>query len=92
MTELTPQAPKGTESVPFWRDIRVLGVLAQIAFLIVVITGFSWVVRNVTQNMSTLGGSQFLCADGTSSFRCALSRSSPMIPATPTPAPCWSAR
>ncbi len=71
MTELTPQAPKGTESVPFWRDIRVLGVLAQIAFLIVVITGFSWVVRNVTQNMSTLGGSQFLCADGTSSFRCA---------------------
>ena len=71
MTELTPQAPKRGESVPFWRDIRVLGVLAQIAFLIVVITGFAWVARNVTQNMSTLGGSQFLCSDGTSSFRCA---------------------
>ena len=71
MTELTPRAPNRSESVPFWRDIRVLGVLAQIAFLIVVITAFSWVARNVTQNMSTLGGSQFLCADGTSSVRCA---------------------
>ena len=71
MTELTPPAPQRSESVPFWRDIRVLGVLAQIAFLIVVIAGFSWVARNVTQNMSTLGGSQFLCADGTSSIRCA---------------------
>ena len=71
MTELTPPAPQRSESVPFWRDIRVLGVLAQIAFLIVVIAGFSWVARNVTQNMSTLGGSQFLCADGTSSVRCA---------------------
>lgn len=71
MTELTPQTPKRAESVPFWRDIRVLGVLAQIAILVVVVSGFAWVVRNVTQNMSTLGGSQFLCADGTSSIRCA---------------------
>lgn len=71
MTELTPQAPNRPESVPFWRDIRVLGVLAQIAFLIVVITGLAWVARNVTQNMSTLGGSQFLCRDGSSSVRCA---------------------
>lgn len=70
MTELTPQAPKRSESVPFWRDIRVLGVLAQIAFLIVVILGLLWLGRNVTQNMSTLGGSQFLCRDGTSSVRC----------------------
>lgn len=71
MTELTPQAPKRAESIPFWRDIRVLGVLAQIAFLVVVVSGLAWVARNVTQNMSTLGGSQFLCADGTSSVRCA---------------------
>lgn len=70
MTELTPQAPKRSESVPFWRDIRVLGVLAQIAFLIVVILFFLWLGRNVAQNMSTLGGSQFLCRDGTSSLRC----------------------
>ena len=70
MTDLTPQAPNRPESVPFWRDIRVLGVLAQIAFLIVVVSGLAWVARNVTQNMSTLGASQFLCRDGTSSVRC----------------------
>jgi len=57
--------------VPFWRDIRVLGVLAQIAFLIVVISGLTWLARNVTQNMSMLGSSQFLCRDGTSHVRCA---------------------
>lgn len=71
MTELTPKAPNRSEVVPFWRDIRVLGVLAQIAFLIVVIAGFTWVARNAAQNMSTLGGSQFLCRDGSSSARCA---------------------
>ena len=71
MTDFTPKAPNRSEVVPFWRDIRVLGVLAQIAFLIVVVAGFTWVARNVAQNMSTLGGSQFLCRDGTSSFRCA---------------------
>jgi general L-amino acid transport system permease protein len=63
--------PGRPESVPFWRDIRVLGVLAQIAFLVIVLSGLGWVVRNVAQNMSTLGGSQFLCQDGSSSVRCA---------------------
>ncbi len=71
MTELTPPVLNRPPSVPFWRDIRVLGVLAQIAFLIVVLAGLGWLGRNVTQNMSTLGGSQFLCQDGSSNFRCA---------------------
>ncbi len=71
MTNLTPQTPHRAETIPFWRDIRVLGVLAQIAFLIVVLSGLAWVTNNVTQNMSTLGGSQFLCRDGTSNIRCA---------------------
>lgn len=71
MTAPKPKASTQTESVPFWRDIRILGILAQIAFLILVILGFLWPARNVAQNMSTLGGSQFLCRDGTSSFRCA---------------------
>ncbi len=30
----------------------------------------SWLLNNVTTNMTTLGESQFLCGDGTSSFRC----------------------
>ncbi len=69
MTDLTP--PHRPERIPFWRDSRVLGVLAQIASLVVVIAGLAWVARNVTGNMSTLGGSQFLCQDGSSSARCA---------------------
>lgn len=71
MTEFTPKAPNSSESVPFWRDIRALGVLAQIAFLIVVLSGLAWVGRNVAGNMGILGGNQFLCQDGTSSIRCA---------------------
>ena len=71
MTDLTPPAPHRPERIPFWRDSRVLGVLAQIASLVVVIAGLAWVARNVTGNLSTLGGSQFLCRDGSSSARCA---------------------
>ena len=72
MTDLTPQAPNRRESVPFFGEIFACwGCWAQIAFLIVVISGLAWVARNVTQNMSTLGGSQFLCRDGSSSVRCA---------------------
>jgi general L-amino acid transport system permease protein len=71
MTQLTPKFLRGKDSIPFWRDIRVLGVLAQIAVLSAVILGLAWVAGNVAVNMLTLGESQFLCRDGTSSFRCA---------------------
>jgi len=71
MTDLTPPASHRPERIPFWRDSRVLGVLAQIASLVIVIAGLAWVARNVTGNLSTLGGSQFLCPDGSSSVRCA---------------------
>lgn len=72
MAELSPKAPRSNQdSIPFWRDGRVLGVLAQIAFVVFVIIVASWFIGNVTQNLTTLGESQFLCRDGTSSFRCA---------------------
>jgi general L-amino acid transport system permease protein len=70
MTDFTPQSPQ-RQSVPFWRDIRVLGVIAQIAFLIFVLSGLGWVAGNVSDNLSTLGENQFLCRDGSSSLRCA---------------------
>lgn len=57
--------------IPFWRDIRVLGVLAQIAFLTAVIIGLAWILSNVAQNLVKLGENQFLCRDGTSNIRCA---------------------
>lgn len=71
MTDISPQLPGGQESVPFWRDIRALGVIAQMAFLVAVIAGGAWILNNVAQNISSLGESQFLCADGSSSVRCA---------------------
>ncbi|RMG98409.1 MAG: ABC transporter permease subunit [Chloroflexi bacterium] len=72
MADLSPQLPKTrSTTIPFWRDIRVLGVLAQIAFVIVAVMGITWVVRNTLANLDELGESQFICRDGTSSFRCA---------------------
>ncbi len=72
MAETSPRfTNRSQDSVPFWRDGRVLGVIAQIAFVIIFITGATWIINNVAQNLVTLGESQFLCRDGTSSFRCA---------------------
>jgi general L-amino acid transport system permease protein len=71
MATLSPKAPRGSESIPFWRDIRVIGVLAQIAFFVLVVLGATWILNNVAQNLITLGENQFLCRDGSSSFRCA---------------------
>lgn len=52
-------------------DTRFLGVIAQIAAVVLVVMFFSWVIRNTTANLDKLGAAQFLCRDGTSSFRCA---------------------
>lgn len=72
MAELSPKSPySGQEAIPFWRDGRVIGVLAQIIFVIFVLIVVGWLVSNVLQNLEVLGESQFLCRDGSSSFRCA---------------------
>ncbi len=71
MTDLAPKPTRRAEETPFWRDVRVLGVLAQALFLAIVVAGAAWLAGNASQNMLRLGGSQFLCRDGTSSFRCA---------------------
>jgi general L-amino acid transport system permease protein len=72
MAELSPRSPRQSqESIPFWRDIRVLGVIAQIIVLTLVILAAAWILGNVAQNLQSLGGSQFLCRDGSSSIRCA---------------------
>ena len=72
MAEISPKLPpSSTGSIPFWRDVRVLGILAQLAFIVLVVLGAGWIINNVAGNLSTLGEAQFLCRDGTSSFRCA---------------------
>ncbi len=58
-------------SIPFWRDVRVLGVLAQVAFVVVAALSLGWVGNNMVGGLQALGGAQFLCDDGASSFRCA---------------------
>ena len=45
MAELSPTPPKGQESIPFWRDGRVIGVLAQIAFVVMVVLGTAWLLN-----------------------------------------------
>jgi general L-amino acid transport system permease protein len=60
-----------TQYVPFWRDGRVLGVFGQIGFIIFVILVVSTLGRNFAGNIDRLGESQFICRDGTFSYRCA---------------------
>jgi general L-amino acid transport system permease protein len=72
MNDQSPRSsPRGGGAIPFWRDIRVLGVLAQIAFLVFVVFFFGTICSNIAQNLGRLGENQFLCRDGSSSFRCA---------------------
>lgn len=62
------------ERIPFWRDGRVLGVLAQILFVLMLGTGISWFVSNIGNNLTQLGPAQFICLYGTNeqwAYRCA---------------------
>jgi general L-amino acid transport system permease protein len=69
MAELSPQVPQQEEErIPFWRDARVIGVLAQIAFVILVLLGARWILGNISDNVGALG--TFRCEDGTESFIC----------------------
>lgn len=65
-TELQAQ-----QSVPFWRDTRILGVFGQIGFIILVILFFRLIGTNFAGNVNRLGESQFICRDGTFSYLCA---------------------
>ena len=69
-----PRPPASSYSspiIPFWRDVRVLGILAQIAFVVVLVLSLGWLGRNLVSGLGDLGGAQFLCDDGASNFRCA---------------------
>ncbi len=72
MAELSPKLPgKQETNIPFWRDGRILGVLAQIIFVVLVVMAASWFIRNTSANLTSLGESQFICRDGSYSYRCA---------------------
>jgi His/Glu/Gln/Arg/opine family amino acid ABC transporter permease subunit len=48
--EIKPQA-----SIPFWRDVRVLGVIAQLIALVLVLAGIGWLISNFLENAETQG-------------------------------------
>ncbi len=72
MTTATPppsKRPTNILSAVF--DIRVIGVLFQIAFVIAVALFFGWVGTNTAANINRLGEAQFICSNGGGSeFRC----------------------
>lgn len=48
-------ANKPSQAIPFWRDIRVLGVLAQVAFLVAVAGALWWLYNNLQRNLAATG-------------------------------------
>ena len=48
MTTSTVQAPAPDAPVPFWRNVKTLGIIAQIVFVLLVVAGIGVLVNNVT--------------------------------------------
>jgi len=47
--------PDATPRIPWWRDVRVLRIVAQVGFLVVVVVLVQWFAYNLTTNMRRLG-------------------------------------
>ena len=75
MSEISKRPPDhGNQRIPPWRDGRILGVLAQIIFVIALVAGLSWLFGNISGNLESLGPAQFVCRSGTDeqfALRCA---------------------
>lgn len=57
--------------IPFWRDVRVLGVMGQIVFIVLVVLLFRTLGNNFIDNIGKLGKAQFVCRDGSYNLKCA---------------------
>jgi general L-amino acid transport system permease protein len=66
-----PTELQAQQSVPFWRDTRILGVFGQIGFIVLAVLFFRLITTNFAANVGRLGESQFICRDGTFSYLCA---------------------
>ena len=49
---MTDRAVRPHESVPFWRDVRIIAILLQVAFVIVVGLLFAYLISNVRTNLA----------------------------------------
>ena len=77
MAEIAVPPPQETRN-PSWRallgylfDVRVLGILGQMGFIVVVFLGARVIGGNFSQNARKLGKAQFICRDGSYSYLCA---------------------
>ncbi|MCZ7672290.1 MAG: hypothetical protein M5U34_36810 [Chloroflexi bacterium] len=68
MAELSPIPQKKRESIPFWRDGRVIGGGRSNCFCLFVILSAAWLLGNINDNIGALGS--FRCPDGSESFSC----------------------
>jgi len=72
MEQLTGPPPQSElqaqQSVPFYRDTRILGVFGQIGFIILAILFFRLIGTNFASNVGKLGSTQFICRDGSFSY------------------------
>ncbi len=65
---IKPTGPKEA-AIPFWRDVRVLGVIGQVIFMASVLIGLGWLISNFIENSAIQGlklGFEFL--NSTASF------------------------
>jgi len=44
-----------SHSIPFWRDIRVLRVIGQVLFLLIIAAGIWWLLNNLQMNLKAYG-------------------------------------
>ena len=71
MSDIPNPSLRGNETIPPWRDGRIIGVLLQIVFVVLFLFSASWLITNIANNLTTLGEGQFSCKEGGSSYRCA---------------------
>lgn len=71
MSDIPNPSLRGNETIPPWRDGRIIGVLLQIVFVVLFVLSLSWIITNVGNNLDALGEGQFSCKEGGSSYRCA---------------------
>jgi general L-amino acid transport system permease protein len=71
-------APPPREPVSIWRsllgyifDVRVIGVLGQIGFILLIVFVARAIGGNFAANAGRLGEAQFICRDGSFNYRCA---------------------
>jgi general L-amino acid transport system permease protein len=78
MAQNTTPPSQESKEVPRWRtvfgylfDVRVLGVLGQMGFIILIVFAAQAIGGNFAENASKLGEAQFICRDGSFNYRCA---------------------